>query len=149
MKAISLWQPWASALFTPLKPDETRHWRIPFGLIGKDIAIHAAKRATPDERFFWESCHQDEKYFQDIGIHSYASFPRGAIIGIVKFVSCLPTEDVTHQRTPIELHYGNYATGRFAWHRHDTTILLPTPIPCIGRQGFFNWESDSLARQRK
>lgn len=44
MKAISLWQPWASLIAAGAKPFETRHWAPPRELIGTTIAIHAAKK---------------------------------------------------------------------------------------------------------
>lgn len=44
MKAISLWQPWASLIACGAKPYETRHWAPPRELIGQTIAIHAAKK---------------------------------------------------------------------------------------------------------
>lgn len=44
MKAISLWQPWASLIACGAKPYETRSWAPPLGLIGQTIAIHAAKK---------------------------------------------------------------------------------------------------------
>jgi hypothetical protein len=43
VKAISLWQPWASLIACGAKPYETRHWAPPRELIGQTIAIHAAK----------------------------------------------------------------------------------------------------------
>lgn len=50
MKAISLWQPWASLIACGAKPFETRHWAPPRDLIGTTIAIHAAKKIDKDAR---------------------------------------------------------------------------------------------------
>ena len=44
MKALSLWQPWASGIFAGVKSIETRHWRPPEALIGELLA--AGVRAT-------------------------------------------------------------------------------------------------------
>jgi hypothetical protein len=44
MKAISLWQPWASLIACGAKPYETRSWAPPRHLIGTTIAVHAAKK---------------------------------------------------------------------------------------------------------
>lgn len=54
MKAISLWQPWASLIACGAKPFETRHWAPPRELIGTTIAIHAAKKIGPENRSFAE-----------------------------------------------------------------------------------------------
>lgn len=48
MKAISLWQPWASLIACGAKPYETRDWAPPRDLIGQPIAIHAAKTIDKD-----------------------------------------------------------------------------------------------------
>jgi len=44
MKAISLWQPWATLIACGAKPYETRSFAPPASLIGQSIAIHAAKK---------------------------------------------------------------------------------------------------------
>lgn len=48
MKAISLWQPYASLIASGFKPFETRDWAPPRELIGQPIAIHAAKKIDRD-----------------------------------------------------------------------------------------------------
>lgn len=48
MHAISLWQPWASLIAVEAKPYETRDWPPPAWLVGKRIAIHAAKHVDAD-----------------------------------------------------------------------------------------------------
>lgn len=66
MKAISLWQPWASLIACGAKPFETRHWAPPRELIGQRIAIHAAKKVDPEARAFAEDLmygqHGDEGF---------------------------------------------------------------------------------------
>ena len=42
MKAITLWQPWASLIADGTKTIETRSWAPPSSLLGQRIAIHAA-----------------------------------------------------------------------------------------------------------
>lgn len=54
MKAISLWQPWASLIACGSKPYETRHWAPPRELIGQRIAIHAAKKIDAGGKAFAE-----------------------------------------------------------------------------------------------
>lgn len=48
MKALTLWQPWASLMAIGVKTIETRSWSAPEALIGQRIAIHAAVRPVPD-----------------------------------------------------------------------------------------------------
>lgn len=44
MKAITLWQPYASLVALGVKTIETRSWPAPKGLVGQRIAIHAAAK---------------------------------------------------------------------------------------------------------
>lgn len=62
MKAISLWQPWASLIACGAKPYETRSWAPPRELIGQSIAIHAAKKIDKEAALFAE----DLKYGQHL-----------------------------------------------------------------------------------
>ena len=44
MKALTIWQPWASLIMAGAKPYEFRGWRAPRSIIGQRIVIHAAAR---------------------------------------------------------------------------------------------------------
>lgn len=44
LKALTVWQPWASLIILGAKPYEFRGWRAPTSMIGQRIVIHAAKR---------------------------------------------------------------------------------------------------------
>jgi len=44
MKALTIWQPWATLIISGWKPHEFRGWKPPASLVGQRIAIHAAKR---------------------------------------------------------------------------------------------------------
>ena len=79
MKAISLWQPWASLIACGAKPFETRHWAPPRELIGQRIAIHAAKKVDKDAKAFAE----DLAYGQhDPGGHDLAAKLETSMEGI-------------------------------------------------------------------
>src|SRR5258707_11629152 len=68
MKALTLYQPWASFIAIGVKPFETRSWPPPTWLIGKRIAIHAAKRAVDEE---------DREWARRVGA---AELPLGAVV---------------------------------------------------------------------
>ena len=51
MKAISLHQPWASAVAIGIKTHETRSWRTNY--LGP-LAIHAAKKRCPENELAFE-----------------------------------------------------------------------------------------------
>jgi hypothetical protein len=150
MHAISLWQPWASALFAPLKPGvshavklhETRSWPMPKWLVNERVAIHAAKRETRDEREFWTDTVMDPEHretyghaFAAIGVQNYHDLPRGALIGTVVFGPSRQSKGWDDVKWP-ESDWGNYSEGRWAWPVIETHHFAK-PIPCVGRQGFF------------
>lgn len=143
MKAISLWQPWASALFTDLKPDETRHWPMPLKLVGEPIAIQASLRDTRDERIFWSDFVERDPVMMDhfrlMGIHSYQDLPRGCIIGWVVFKAPLHTSAMpATAATATARIWGDYSPKRFYWPKQKAA-LFDKYYPCTGRQGFFDW----------
>ncbi len=128
IKALSLWQPWATLVARGFKSRETRHWKTDYRGM---IAIHAAKTldmaGAPEQlcqaglgQQWWEAC------------------PLGAVVAIGTLRSCLRAEDIAHELSRAERAAGNYAVGRFAW-RLTGVRALAEPIALAGRQGLFNW----------
>jgi activating signal cointegrator 1 len=134
MKAISLWQPWATTIAAGVKRVETRHWYTSY--TGR-LAIHAAKRWQRDQIEF--ALEENEA-----GRLPSGRIPLGAIVATCRLIGCRRTEDVAHQLTNIELRYGDYSEGRFAWFLTDIEAL-PEPIPYKGAQGFFNVPESALS----
>jgi hypothetical protein len=137
MRAISLWQPWASAIALGLKRIETRHWPTDYR---GPLAIHAAKRWSREQREFAAV----EKTLGRLP----ARVPLGAIVAICRLTKCVRTEELLAAReafglTAIERIYGNYEPERFGWLLEDVQAL-PEPIGFSGAQGFFNVPDDIL-----
>lgn len=140
MRAISLWQPWASAIPAGLKTIETRHW--PTRRRGP-IAIHAAKRRIDSAMAVELADHPIvSSFFRAIGIDCIGdvnrTFPFGAIVAVANLVDCVPTESMTEVSSS-DYQFGNFAPGRFAW-RLDNIHRVDPPIPLKGRQGIFDWD---------
>lgn len=136
MKAISLWQPWATLIAIGAKHFETRSWATNYR---GQLAIHAAKRsADPDE---WHEA--INMALSEAGYGWYGQrLPYGCIVCTVTMVGCLPTEQVIHRPyfksiAAIERHFGDYSPGRFAWHL-DAQVPEDN-IPARGSQGFWEW----------
>ena len=122
MKAISLWQPWASAIAMGLKSIETRSWSTSYrGL----LVIHAAKRWTK---------HQDAILRESTLDPLVVGLPLGAIIAVGRLVDCRPVDQLILDRR--ERRWGDYSAGRFGWTLTHVERLRE-PIPFIGRQGLF------------
>ena len=122
MKAISLWQPFASAIALGLKRFETRHWETKYR---GEIVIHAAKKWTPELRVIAERG----------GLGSF-ELPRGQVVAIVNICAIFRTEGIRHVIDPIETLYGDYSDNRFAWSLCDIRSIKPFPFK--GGQGMFN-----------
>ncbi len=143
MKAISLWQPWASALFLRdaegkrIKPDETRGW--PTAYRGS-IAIHAAKAAAVRGLDYDP---QLDEILQLLTRRSTPDLPCGCLLGHGTLVACEPTVKVRPLRSPAQTLWGDYSERggdgkkRFAWTISDL-VLLPAPVPWRGQQGLFD-----------
>lgn len=126
MRAISLWQPWASAMASGLKRNETRIW--PTAYRG-DLVICSAKRKPTIV-----DCGDQAALYHAL------SLPYGYALCVVDLYDVVPTSSF-HGPTPmkisrVEADLGNYELGRFAWLTRNCRKLAPVPV--IGRQGFWN-----------
>lgn len=135
MKAISLWQPWASAMALGLKRIETRHWSTN---VRGPVAIHAAKRWTGEEREFAQD--MVERY----QVTELLSPPLGAIVAVGFLFSVHRTDQLLDLASAQEQDWGNYGPERFGWRFRDI-VRLAEPIPFKGAQGFFDVPDEVLA----
>ena len=101
MKALTLTQPWATAIFRLNKQVETRSWKTDYR--GR-IAIHAAKGFPKYAREFAET----ERALGRIP----SRLPLGAIIGFVTIFDIKRTEDIVQEISALERLYGDYSDGR-------------------------------------
>jgi len=156
VKALSLWQPWASAVACGSKRIETRSWSTKHR---GPLAIHAAKRCVKQELIFYR-CHP---YWQGAVGWMWTNAPRawqglefGVIIGVVDLIDCRPTESFTvaeldterqlgnsSRRRWTERQLGDFSPGRYGWVLANAREL-PEPIPCRGHQRLFNVELAEL-----
>lgn len=126
VRALPLWQPWASLVVLGAKQIETRPKAAPSTILGRRVAIHAC---ATDEHLYWCT----EPFFRD---HLATSeVPLGALIGSVEVVDCEPiTKQLFDSLSPVEQEFGNYAPGRWAWHL-ERPLALPNPVPWKASQG--------------
>ncbi len=123
MKAITIWQPYAQAIALGLKTYETRSW--PTKYRGK-IAVHASIKPLSQE-----GKRLSEKY----GIKNF-SFSK--IIVIADLTDCiLITEEFIKLQPQIEIDFGNWLTGYYAW-KLENIQALKNPIKVSGKQGLWN-----------
>lgn len=156
MKALSLWQPWASAIAVGAKLVETRDWSTKYR---GPLAIHAAKRKVICELMSFHS------YWGWIGAMTPLDWtwgrngdedihrlPFGAIVAVCDLVDCRPTASFTQAqldtpRTPersmghlyqwTERQMGNFELGRFGWVLENIRRIDPA-VPLLGQRGLFD-----------
>ena len=136
MKAITLWQPWASLISAGVKRIETRSWCAPAALLGERIAIHAGKTvfSVGDGAIF------DRRVDAILGPGWKRNIPRGAVVATAIVTSCEEMSEENRQQWPCgdERLFGDYDLGRFMWRLAEVKPVEP-PVPAVGHQGFWEW----------
>jgi hypothetical protein len=138
MKALSIWQPWASLLMAGIKAYETRSWAPPASLLGERTAIHAAKTPVGFERLAPHLCPLIPGMAEaQSGEDLHAIMPLGCLLGTAILAFALSTDsDLAADILPCETALGDWSPGRWAWRFTDHQPLA-TPIPYRGQQGVF------------
>lgn len=140
MKAISLWQPYATLMAAGYKRIETRSW-APRGLrMGDLVAIHAAKRWSRAER---ELC-REMPFERSLtlakarGLWDFENPPLGCVVAIARFWRAAPTQGGGFDKISWEEYeFGNFAPGRYGWIFNEVRPIAPVPLR--GERFLFNW----------
>lgn len=145
MKAITLWQPWASLMAVGAKRIETRSW--PTAYRGP-LLIHAAKTWNKDLAALYEAPHFGPALARG-GYPNAESLPRGCAVAACRLAACrvidpgpgrvhLSADADSADLPPYpERAFGDYAPGRYAWVI-EHVVRLPEPIPMRGAMGLFD-----------
>jgi len=145
MKAITLWQPYASLIALRFKTIETRTWNISYR---GELVIHASKKIIPFDNLF-QDLNETQRLVIMHTIKSmygdYNNMPVGAIIAKCKLISTVRTENIRDRLNTIEKACGDYTDGRYAWLLSDITPL-EKPVSVKGKQGLWNWEVSQNAQ---
>ncbi len=133
MKALTIWQPWASFVIKGAKQYETRGWSTTYrGL----LAIHAGVK-----RMAKYDLEDDSDLLKSIGITHPSHVPYGAVLGIARLVDVVKTEPFYND--PVfaksqECHLGDWYPGRFGW-KLEIVEDFPVPYSVRGAQGLWEW----------
>lgn len=159
IKALSLWQPWASLITYDAKQIETRTWRAPqrlIGLRGFAVAIHATARFPREAQYL---CLEEPFRTVLSGAghpEPERTLPRGAVVAIAVVRDCVYTDDLLEFGIPQPLDpatlrraagrqkvsaqeqaFGDFSMGRWGWVL-DQVRPLPEPYSCKGAQGLWS-----------
>lgn len=154
MKALTLWQPWASLVALGEKQVETRIWSTKYR---GELAIHASANLPPAwlgrSRFSCEfadevadvlKVRRDRDDRLGVNVDSAVrNLPRGSVLCIARIVSIEPTERVRDLLSRRESIFGNYEDGRYAWFLH-LVEKFEQPIPAKGNRLLWNWEGRTV-----
>lgn len=136
MRALSLWQPWASAIALGIKTVETRSWSTKYR---GTLLIHATQRFPREALEF-------ARMEAEVG-RLPERLPLGAVVAVATLATVQPAMECVPSFSPeasIERLYGDYSPGRWGWVLRDVRAL-PEPIPASGGQGLWR-PSDMLVR---
>jgi activating signal cointegrator 1 len=132
IKALTLWQPWASFMAVGMKKNETRSWGTSYR---GPLAIHAATKIPQKGQIPLDVLQLATKEFDH-----WNYWPLGKILCVVELLGVWPTAYVGKiPNNKIELMLGDYSYGRHIW---ETKMLqvFDEPIPAKGKQGLWEWE---------
>ena len=133
MKALTIWQPYASLIGKGLKGYETRGFKTNYR---GPLLIHSGQRPLR-----WILKHSDEDSLdvaiEFFGMEELMELPTGCAICVVDLVDCIEmTPDFIAKQSQTELAVGDWQPGRYAWKLENPRELDPVEI--IGQQGLWN-----------
>lgn len=98
MRAITLWQPWASLIAEGVKTIETRSRKSPWSsAIGETIAVHAAKRMPDIDSVMMLARSGITSYVNALVLccaNDGSQFPRGSVVATCTLTDIVPIVDV-------------------------------------------------------
>jgi hypothetical protein len=143
MKAITLYQPYASLVACGAKTIETRSWHTWYT---GPLAIHAAQ--TEAYLFLAQAPGRFRTALLAAGVDA-DNLPTGAVIATSDLRACV---QIVNQSiidglalTENEIHFGDWSLDRYAWVL-DETRSLHEPIPAQGAQRIWNWDATGEAQ---
>jgi len=153
MKALTVWQPWASLIMAGAKPYEFRRWAAPRWIVGQRIVIHAGARRMRDSEIVELLNRLDAG--EDMGL--VVAKARELVervwrkrVGSLGTPACdlplahgLGTAVIGEPRRATEIYTGRSDSDRidehvWGWPLTDIQPFEP-PVPCKGLQGFWTW----------
>jgi hypothetical protein len=147
LKALTLWQPWASLIALGVKTIETRSWPTKYR---GPLAIHAAVRLPKVAEWrigeWWTdegpSIHRAGRELADGMVDysevdgTYYPLPLGAVVATCNLVDCIPMEDLSGEGTPSLVIEGDRLTLCVESGEHNVSDQLPYGDFRVGR---FAW----------
>lgn len=146
MKALTIWQPWASLIVAGAKPVEWRGWPAPRWIIGQRIAIHAGARPARADEIADILERIDDVETSLVGEiarplierNHTKNWPLSSVLGTARVGRPIPVLEWLKEYAPGFLDSDRVDHSKFAWPLTDIERFEP-PVPARGAQGFWNW----------
>lgn len=152
MKALTIWQPWASLILIGAKPYEFRGWKVPGFMLGQRIAIHAGARpvkpgevkdliarlATPS--LAWSTALRAEVALPllELALRNPSSLPRSSLLCTAVLGQAVNGFSVAGEFGGVVNDSDRAEQANWAWPLSDIEPLVP-PVEAKGAQGFWDW----------
>lgn len=135
VRFLSFSQPWLWGILDPVarKHIENRTWPPPIAMIGRRIALHAAKSWDDDAI----------SMFLRLGLTEFP--PRRALYPVSSIVGVATIDRVVTEARTLPPDQARWFLGPVGWVLTDV-IVLATTIPCKGAQGLRELPPEVTAR---
>ncbi len=145
MKALTIHQPFAWAIFNAGKNIENRNWRPPQELIGQRIAVHVSQPQRWPNHEEWERisvviCARQRGLCLD-DFPDPTMMERGSVIGTIEIGAVTDTQEFG-----VASWWYDDASRYAWWIRKPRT--LEVPIQCRGNQGLWRLPAEVEAEMR-
>lgn len=152
MKALTIWQPWASLIIIGAKPYEFRKWAAPAWLVGQRLGIHAGARAVkraeivdlltrlnqPDEPWSTGLRPEIAVPWLEQALRMPDRLPRAHMLGTALVGAAVNAADIASEFGGHINDSDREEHANFAWPLTDVQELVP-PRQMMGLQGLWNW----------
>lgn len=146
MKALTLWQPYASLIAIESKHYETRSWPTKYR---GPLAIHASAKNPADVfkildydvfRLIQKALNAEGE--TNLNRIRAKCLPVGKVVAIVNLTDCIPiTEDFAASVSEEERAFGDWTPGRYAWKLEQ--VEIPAAFLTVkGKQGLWNFDAE-------
>jgi hypothetical protein len=136
MRALTLWQPWASLVASGLKRIENRPWAPPGWMLNQRFAIHAGMKYDRESAVTAEALggNPPEK----------GECPAGAILATCRLIAVARSETESIKFTE-DRSQARWFFGPYGWVL-DEIKEVPEPIECRGFQGLWRIPEELLEK---
>lgn len=149
LKALTIYQPWATLIMGGAKPWEWRGWPAPNWLVGHRLVIHASARAVKREEvldILRQMADGDSSLIETIAKPILETAHTGSYLLSCGLGTALVGQPINafawakeHDKSGLDSDRIDHS--KWAWPLTDIKPFA-VPVPAKGMQGLWNWSGD-------